>query len=297
MWPHIYIHIHTYLYIYIHKHIHTCSLCTHTHMYRYTSPAQYEKHTLLATIAKEEDTIERLRMQVASKSGGVMSPELRTPSVAVTPVAPPLAKGEALAKGLQGTGLASGEQHVLLQRQKLTAEIAREKVADPSFFLHASLLKKNFRPTVTALARLARLPSPAPLPLPLPSPACPTCSACATRHTCHDLDCMRLRRMLAYTHVCSRMLPYVSRTRQHEMATLESELGPRGATLGTQTLASALVSDLRGTSGSGDMTGTEAYNARSDVRYMGDKMVPTDGKGGLSLELAGAVPDGLEIDK
>ena len=267
-------------------------------MYRYTSPAQYEKHTLLATIAKEEDTIERLRMQVASKSGGVMSPELRTPSVAVTPVPPPLAKGVALAKGLQGTaGLASGEQHVLLQRQKLTAEIAREKVADPSFFLHASLLKKNFRPTVTALARLARLPSPAPLPLPLPSPACPSCSACATRRTCHDLGGMRWRRMLAYTHVCSRMLPYVSRTRQHEMATLESELGPRGATLGTQTLASALVSDLRGTSGSGDMTGTEAYNARSDVRYMGDKMVPTDGKGGLSLELAGAVPDGLEIDK
>jgi hypothetical protein len=30
---------------------------------------------------------------------------------------------------------------------------------------------------------------------------------------------------------------------------------------------------------------------------MGDKMVQTDGKGGLSLELAGAVPDGLEIDK
>jgi hypothetical protein len=143
-------------------------------MYRYTSAAQYEKHTLLATIAKEEDTIERLRMQVASKTGGVMSPELRTPSVAVTPVAPPLAKRLALAKGLQGTvGLASGEQQVLLQRQKLTAEIAREKVADPSLFLHASLLKQNFTPTVTALARLARLPSPAPLPLPLPSPCVP----------------------------------------------------------------------------------------------------------------------------
>jgi len=43
------------------------------------------------------------------------------------------------------------------------------------------------------------------------------------------------------------------------------------------------------------MEGTETYNTRDDVRYMGDKMVQTNGKGGIALELAGAVPNGLSL--
>jgi hypothetical protein len=30
---------------------------------------------------------------------------------------------------------------------------------------------------------------------------------------------------------------------------------------------------------------------------MGDRMVSTSGTGGIALELAGAVPNGLEVDK
>jgi hypothetical protein len=72
-------------------------------------------------------------------------------------------------------------------------------------------------------------------------------------------------------------------------------------------LASALASDLGGTGGrhSGAGAGAEAfaaYSPRSDVRYMGDTMVPAGGEqrggvGGIGLELAGVVPNGLEIDK
>ena len=43
------------------------------------------------------------------------------------------------------------------------------------------------------------------------------------------------------------------------------------------------------------MTGTESYNSRDDVKYMGDKLVPTGGGAGIGLELAGAVPNGLEV--
>jgi hypothetical protein len=80
------------------------------------------------------------------------------------------------------------------------------------------------------------------------------------------------------------------------MAALEARAARRGSrSLRSQSLASALVADVQGTHGDGGMTGTEAYNARSDVRYMGDTLVPTGGGGGIGLELAGAVPNGLDL--
>jgi len=163
----------------------------------YTSAAQYEKHTLLSTIAKEEDTIERLRMKMAAKKGGIKSSNSRTPAPAVT-----------AAGYRRERALASGGQQALLQRQQLETEVARE---------------------------------------------------------------------------------------QREMGSFRQQ-GIGARTLGAQSLASALVSDVQGTSGAGSMTGTESYNAHNDVRYMGDKMVQTNGNGGIALELAGTVPDGLSID-
>mmetsp|Transcript_37005 Transcript_37005/g.54316 ORF Transcript_37005/g.54316 Transcript_37005/m.54316 type:complete len:835 (+) Transcript_37005:88-2592(+) len=159
----------------------------------YTSAAQYEKHTLLSTIAKEEDTIERLRMKMAAKKGGI---KLKTP----------VSSGTA-AGYRRGGALASGGQQALLQRQQLENEVARE---------------------------------------------------------------------------------------QREIASFQQQ-GMGARTLGAQSLASAFVSDVRGTSGTGAMEGTETYNTRDDVRYMGDKMVQTNGKGGIALELAGAVPNGLSL--
>ena len=126
----------------------------------YNSAAQYEKHTLLATIAKEEDTIERLRMQVAAKNGGI-KPHARSAAAA------------AGGHGGGGVGASAGGQ-VLSQRQQLEAEVSRE---------------------------------------------------------------------------------------QREMASLETQvhLPPSARSLQQQSLASALVSDVRGSRGAGEVHGTQAY--------------------------------------
>lgn len=77
---------------------------------------------------------------------------------------------------------------------------------------------------------------------------------------------------------------------------MEAQKAGRGRrTLGSQSLASALASDVAGSRGDGGLTGTESYNSRDDVKYMGDKLVPTGGGAGIGLELAGAVPNGLEV--
>ena len=78
----------------------------------YTSPAQYEKHTLLATIAKEEDTIERLRMKLSARNGGIVAPPSRRATMSPS-----------------GSRAAPPQQ--LSQRQQLETEIAHEQVGCP----------------------------------------------------------------------------------------------------------------------------------------------------------------------
>ena len=92
---------------------------------------RYEKHTLLATIAKEEDTIENLRMQLASQNGGIKSPDLHTPSAAVTPTR--LTSARVLKRVVTPVGSTALDRvqkatpHMAGQRQKLERQIRREQ--------------------------------------------------------------------------------------------------------------------------------------------------------------------------
>ena len=91
----------------------------------YTSPAQYEKHTLLATIAKEEDTIERLRMKMSAQNGGI---KVGSSGYAASPLAE-----AALERGVPPQQLS--------QRQRLEDEVAREQVAFPPLLCSHSRLR------------------------------------------------------------------------------------------------------------------------------------------------------------
>ena len=92
---------------------------------------RYEKHTLLATIAKEEDTIENLRMQLASQNGGIKSPDLHTPSAAVTPTR--LTSAHVLTRVVTPVGSTAPDRvqtatpHMAGQRLKLERQIRREQ--------------------------------------------------------------------------------------------------------------------------------------------------------------------------